>query len=97
LSAIVQPFAHFAGCFDNGRESNIGPWIEIEYESTRHLRPPWLTVPRVKLQGGNLRNSRQTLDTVNLQIGFAVAKHGNEFKQTRCTGHGMALEKSFAR
>jgi hypothetical protein len=37
------------------------------------------------------------LDTINLQIEFAVAKNDNEFKQTRCTGHGMSLEKSFAR
>jgi hypothetical protein len=92
-----QPFAHFAGCLDHGRESHIGPWVEIEYKPTRHLRPPWLTVPRVQLQGGNLRDGRQTLDTINLQIGFAVAKHGHEFKQTRCARHGMTLEKSFAR
>jgi hypothetical protein len=46
-----QPFAHFAGCFDHGRESHIGPWIEIEYETTRHLRSLWLAVPRVQLQG----------------------------------------------
>jgi transposase len=55
-----------------------------------------LAVPWVKLERGDLRYGRQPFDTVDLQVGLAVAEKRHKFQKIGGTRYGMALKELLA-
>jgi len=51
----------------------------------------------MELKRSDLRDSGQTLHSVNFEIGLAVAEDRDELEEVRRAWHGMALKELFAR
>jgi hypothetical protein len=78
---VEKAIAHFPCSVDHYFEIDVRRRIEIKNEAAGKGGIAGLIVPRMQLDAGTLRYSRQTLDSVNLYIGFAVARNGYLFKQ----------------
>ena len=55
-------------------ERDIGRRIEIEDETSRHLRLIGARIPGVNFDAAHLRYGGKTLDAIDLQIGLVIAR-----------------------
>jgi hypothetical protein len=55
-----------------------------------------LAVPRMELKGCDLRDGDQTLQSVDLDVGFAVAGNSSESQKVGHPHHGVTLKKLLA-
>ena len=88
-----EPVANFTRALDDRREINIRRGIEIEDEAAGHLGIPGLAIPGMQLQSGQLRNFRETLDSIDLKVRLLAARHLRQREHARRARHRMALKK----
>src|ERR1700694_2642281 len=86
----VQPIPHFAGRFHYCRKRDFWPRIEIEDKAAWHFRSLRLAIPGMELKCSDLRDSGQTLHSIDFEIGLAVAEDRDALEQVRGAGHGVA-------
>src|SRR6266404_1687653 len=89
----LEPVPHFVGSGDYAIKLYIRCRIEIEHQSTRSIGIARLAIPRVNLEAGSLRNGRQTFDTIDLKVRFAVARYSRRLQQMGHAPHGMTLKE----
>jgi len=73
---VGKAIAHFLCGVDDDLEIDIGGRVEIEHQAAGKCRIARLVVPGMQLDAGTLSYGCQTLNSINLHIGFAVARDG---------------------
>ena len=69
--SVVEPSAHLLGRLDDRGESDVRARIEVEDEAAGHFRLARAAIPGMQLERRDLRDRRQALDAVDLEIGLA--------------------------
>lgn len=67
--------------------------IEVEDKTTGHLRFVGLAIPGMQFDAADLGDGGKALNAINLQIGFLVAEHLDQFEQVRRSRHRVSLEE----
>jgi hypothetical protein len=88
--------AHLLCGFDHLRKFHVRCGIEIEHQTARHVIQIGRAIPGMQLEPADLRHRGQSLDLVDLQIGFAVAGHPRKRQELRGALHAVTLEEMLA-
>ncbi len=78
---MPEALPQFESRLDHGFEVHVGRRVQIKHEATRLLGVARLTVPRMQLQGRDLRHGDEAFDVVDLEIGLVIPAYLDERQQ----------------
>lgn len=77
---FVEAVPHVLSGLDDSTECHLRTWIEVKDQTARDVRMERIPVPGMQFQARCLSNRGEPFDTIDLEIGLAVAPDGDELQ-----------------